>query len=82
VVQARFSRKRREGAVYDLIDRIDGFPLARTAAKNKNAGNQVKVHVVGIVMALAFAVFPKDDAGNFDGFTAVTTKDSPKLFSG
>lgn len=72
-------RGRREGAIYDLIDRVDGFSFTGTAAQNKNTGNQLEAGVSGIVLALRLTIFTKDDAGDTNRFPTVSAKDSSKL---
>ena len=36
-----------EGAIYDLVDGVDRFLLARAATKNENLGDEVILRVVG-----------------------------------
>ena len=69
----------RKRAILNLIDGINGFPFAGTAAEHKNARNQVEVSIVCIMKALTLAVLPENNAGNADRFPAVTAVDASEM---
>ena len=43
-------------AIHDLIDGVNRFPLAGPATKNKDAGDEMELRVIGIGTSLVLAV--------------------------
>jgi hypothetical protein len=68
--QTAKSRGWRTDAVDDLVDGVDRFPFARTAAENEDPRDEVEVIIVS-VMAVIFVVLMQNDFGDTDGLTAV-----------
>jgi hypothetical protein len=69
----------REGAIYDLIDGVDGFLFAGAAPQNKNARDEMVVGVTGVA-ALAFVLH--DEGRHTDGLSTAATQDSTKILTG
>ena len=57
-------RRRRGGAIHDLVHGIDAFAFAGTATQNKNSRDEMKMRVLRIVLPLTLAVFPQNDSRN------------------
>lgn len=78
------SRRLRIDAVNDLVHGVDRFPFTRTAAKNEDAGDELKVLIVvcleACLMAMGFGVFALDDGRNTYRLAAVTAQDTAELF--
>ena len=77
---ASLRSSRGEGAINNLVDRVNGFPFAGTAAKNKDTGDQaVLLVIITIVLPVAFTVLPKNNARYADGLPTVATMDSAEM---
>jgi hypothetical protein len=62
-----------------LVDGVDRFAFAGTAAKNKNARHELKTRIRGVVLALRLTVFTKNDTRDANGLSTVPAKHSSKL---
>jgi len=65
-----------KSAIDNLIDGVNGLPLAGTAAKNKYPGYQLESGVVGLRIAMSFIVFTQDDTWNANRLTAMAAKNT------
>jgi hypothetical protein len=65
-----------EIAIHDLVDGVDRFPFTGTATKDEDARDEVELCVIGIAMALDFAVLAQDDSRDAHGLPAVAAQDT------
>jgi len=81
-LRAAVRRSLRKSAIDNLADGVNGFPLAGTAAKNKNAGDQLESGVVGLGIAMSFLVFTQDDTWNTHRLIAMAAKNTAERLRG
>jgi hypothetical protein len=62
----------RERTIDNLVDSVDRFPLARTATKNENAGDEVELRVIPIVMTVILAVLAQNNVRDAHRLSAMT----------
>jgi hypothetical protein len=78
------NQRLRVDAVNDLVHGVDRFPFTRTAAKNKDAGDELKVPIAVCLeacrMAMGFGVFALDDGRDTYRLAAVPAQDTAELF--
>jgi hypothetical protein len=66
-------------AIDNLIDSVDGFPFTSTATQHEDAGDEMKLVVIGNMLAMVFTVLAQDDLRDAHGLSAVTAYDTAKL---
>jgi len=66
--------------VNDLIDGINGFALAGTAADVEDAGNELVVNIVAIAGNLELAFPATYERGDANGLSTMTAQYSAKTF--
>jgi hypothetical protein len=71
----------RQGAIHDLIDRVDGFPFAGTAAQNEDPRDEQELRIIVLVRSQASAVLLAYDTGNAHGLPAVSTQHTAKMLT-
>jgi|HubBroStandDraft_1064217.scaffolds.fasta_scaffold582179_2 hypothetical protein len=69
--KAAENRSLRESTIDNLVDCVDRFPFAGTAAKNENAGDQLKVDVPTDGMIVILAVLAQNYFGDTNGLATV-----------
>jgi hypothetical protein len=79
VLEAALRNRRCEVTIDNLANGVNRFPLTSAAAKDEDARDEMKMIVVGVVVAFRLIVFPEHDAGNADWLSAVAAKNSSKL---
>ena len=78
---ARGAGDGREGAVDDLVDGVDGLSFAGTAAENKNARDEVVVHIICVVKRVRLRIPLHDESRNADGFATTAAENSAEILS-
>jgi hypothetical protein len=71
-----------EGAIDDLIDCVDRFFLTSAATKNENLGDEVILHIAGIVGKLGGGLSLRNQVRDAHGLSATAAEDSPEMLSG
>ena len=68
------------GIVHNLVDGINGFPCARSAANIEDAGDQLVVNIVGVARNLELTLPAGNDRRDANGFATVTAQYGAKTF--
>ncbi len=71
-----------EGAIYDLVDSVDRFLLARAATKNENLGDEVILRVVGGVREMRSRFAFGNHFRDAHGLTTTAANDSTEVLRG
>lgn len=71
-----------EGAIDDLIDCVDRFFLTSAATKNENLGDEVILHIVGIVGKMGRGLSLRNQVRDAHRLSTAAAEDSPEMLSG
>jgi hypothetical protein len=81
VVGGRSHHGLRQGTIHNLIDRVDGFPFAGTAAQNENPRDEQELRIILLRLSLTSAFLLANDAGNTHGLSAMTAQHTAKMLT-
>jgi hypothetical protein len=70
----------RKGAIDNLVDRVDRFPLASAASKNEDTGDQLEVRVLYThVPTVIYTILAQNDAWNAYGLATMAAQNAAKV---
>jgi hypothetical protein len=70
-----------ERAIDDLVDGVDRFSFAGTAAKHENTRDEMEMSVARIVSTTNFVFLLADDSWDADRLTAMATEDTAEMLT-